>query len=418
MADAFAALFWGIVSFSILIVIHEGGHFLAARAFGVHVHEFMIGLPGPAIRIHGRKTVYGITAFPLGGYVRIAGMEPGQEDPLLGDALAFAVARGTVTTFDVARALSVPESRAEELLTTLVDWHALDRVSDDDHAYRSRIEGASLDPAALLERARSATYRGLSVPRRMAVLGMGALFNLLAAVLVFTVVLTAFGTIRETGFVGAVGKGSPAERAGIAAGDRIVAIDGIATPDFHHLVTTVARFEPGDAVTVTLEREGRTLTRPVTLAENPRTGRALLGVSPEVEPVRLSPLEAFLTSFTFIGLTFEAIAGFFRPETFSATVALSSSVIGASVAAADAARAGALDFAGLIAALSLSLGAINLVPIPPLDGGKIALELIEWLRGKPFSRRFSLALSAVGALILFALIGYLMYADIARLSGS
>lgn len=418
MTEALAALFWGIVSFSILIVIHEGGHFLAARAFGVHVHEFMIGLPGPAIRFRGRKTVYGITAVPLGGYVRIAGMEPGQEDPLLGDALAVVVTQGTVTPFDVARALAIPESRAEELLTTLVDWHALERDEGDEHVFRSRLDAGAADPETLLQQARSATFRGLSVPRRIAVLAMGALFNLLAAILVFTIVLAAFGTIRETGRVGAVGEGTPAARAGITVGDRIRAVESIPTPDFHHLVTTVARFEPGDTVTVTVERGDRTLQRTVTLARNPGTGRALLGVSPQIEPVRLSVLEAFFTSFTFIGLTFEAIAGFFRPETFSATVALSSSVIGASVAAADAARAGVLDYAGLVAALSLSLGAINLVPIPPLDGGKIALEVIEWLRGRPLSRRFSLALSAAGALVLFALIGYLMYADIAKLSGS
>ena len=72
----------------ILVVIHEGGHFLAARVFGVKVHEFMIGLPGPAFRFQGKRTTYGVTAIPLGGYVRIAGMEPGPEDPLLGPALA------------------------------------------------------------------------------------------------------------------------------------------------------------------------------------------------------------------------------------------------------------------------------------------------------------------------------------------
>ena len=56
MTDGLAALFWGIITFSLLVVIHEGGHFLAARMFGVKVHEFMIGLPGPALRFTGKKT--------------------------------------------------------------------------------------------------------------------------------------------------------------------------------------------------------------------------------------------------------------------------------------------------------------------------------------------------------------------------
>ena len=81
MLSAVSALFWFIVTFSILVVLHEGGHFLVARSFGVHVHEFMIGLPGPAIRFHGKKTDYGITAVPLGGYVRITGMNPHEEIP-------------------------------------------------------------------------------------------------------------------------------------------------------------------------------------------------------------------------------------------------------------------------------------------------------------------------------------------------
>ena len=64
--------------------------------------------------------------------------------------------------------------------------------------------------------------------------------------------------------------------------------------------------------------------------------------------------------------------------------------------------------------LSLSLGALNILPIPPLDGGKIAVELFERLRGKPLSRNLAIGLSAAGTALLFALIGYLMYADVVR----
>ena len=81
-------------------------------------------------------------------------------------------------------------------------------------------------------------------------------------------------------------------------------------------------------------------------------------------------LQAALLSFTYIGMTFEAIAGFFNPQTFQASVSGASSVIGASYYASEAARAGALDYAGLVAVLSLSLGVINIFPIPPLDGGR------------------------------------------------
>ena len=73
-----------------------------------------------------------------------------------------------------------------------------------------------------------------------------------------------------------------------------------------------------------------------------------------------------------------------------------------------------MNYAAIVALLSLSLGVINIFPIPPLDGGKVAIELFERLRGRPLSRRVSLALSATGAALLFGLIFYLMYADVVR----
>lgn len=418
MSEGLAALFWGVITFSLLVVVHEGGHFLAARAFGVKVHEFMVGLPGPAIRFHGKKTTYGITAVPLGGYVRIAGMEPGPEDPLLGPALASVTRHATANAFTVATELGIDESTADQLLLTLSDWDAIEPVSDDDHTYRSRFEPSMAeDPVVLLDRARTVTYRALSTPKRIIMLSMGVLLNLLTAIAVFTFTLSAFGYLRDTGAIESVSPESAAARAGIVAGDRILAVDGTETPDFPALVNTVARYEPGDVVTVRVERADSTISLRATLGTNPETRRALLGVTPEVVTVRPSVLEAFVLSFSYILMTFVAIAGFFNPATFEASVAQSSSVIGAAYYAAEAAKSGPLDYAGIVAALSLSLGVINILPIPPLDGGKVAIEIVERLRGRPLPRNFSLGLSLTGAMLLFALIGYLMFQDVTRLIG-
>lgn len=416
MSDGLAALFWGVITFSLLVVVHEGGHFLAARMFGVKVHEFMVGLPGPAIRFHGKKTTYGITAIPLGGYVRIAGMEPGPEQPQLGPALAVVTAAGTGNAFTVASALGIDEKAADSLLLTLADWDALVAVKDDEYSYTSRfLPDDAADPDALLDRARSITYRALSTWKRVAVLSMGVLLNLLTAVLVFTVVLSLYGFPRETGLLAEVSSGSAAHSAGIVAGDRITAIDGERVPTFQDLVTAVAVHEPGDVVEVMWTHDGATRSADVTLGENPETGRAMLGVKPQTELVRPGVIGSLLMSFNFIWLTFVAILGFFNPETFAVSVSQSSSVIGAAYFAADAAKSGPLDYAWIIALLSLSLGAINILPIPPLDGGKIALELVERLRGRPLPKGLSVGLSASGALLLFALIGYLMYQDILKI---
>lgn len=418
MIDGLSAVFWGVVTFSLLVVIHEGGHFLAARAFGVKVHEFMVGLPGPALRIKGKKTTYGITAIPLGGYVRIAGMEPGPEEPLLGEVLAAATRLGVSDAFSVAEATGIPEADAEALLVILADWGALEQVEGDRDRFRSlHVPEQADDPKALLDQARSITYRALSTPKRIVLLAAGVVLNLLTAVLVFTVVLSAFGYLKDTGRIGHVRQGSAAANAGIVKGDRLTSIGGVTVNSFEDLVMTVARYTPGQSVAVSWEHAGSPRSATVVFTRNPHTRRAFLGVSPEMVATRPNPLQALLLSFGYIGVTAKAIAGLFSPVTFQATVSQSSSVIGAAVVAAKAAKAGPLDYAGIVAALSLSLGVINIVPIPPLDGGKVAVELVERFRGRPLPRRFSLGLSATGAAVLFALIGYLMYADIVKMIG-
>jgi regulator of sigma E protease len=140
----------------------------------------------------------------------------------------------------------------------------------------------------------------------------------------------------------------------------------------------------------------------------------MLGVRPEFHRVHLSPIDALKQSFGYIGLTFKAITGFFDPRRFSESISQSSSVIGASYIAAEAAKSGPIDYAYIVGLLSLSLGVINIFPIPPLDGGKIVLEIFERIRGRQISRNVSIGLSVSGATLLFALVGYLMYADIVK----
>lgn len=416
MEAGFSALFWGVLTFSLLIVIHEGGHFLAARLFGVKVHEFMIGLPGPALRFRGKQTTYGITVVPLGGYVRIAGMEPGPEDPLLGPALAAASRSETVDSVVLGETMGIEPDVADSLLLTLADWDALVPVPDVDYTYQSRFTSQDADdPVGLLDRARSVTYRALPTWKRVTMLSAGVVFNLLTAIIVFTVVLSTFGYLKETGGI-EVAAQSAASAAGLQTGDVILSIDGKEIGVFADLVTTISSHEPGDRVQIGILRAEREMSVEALLGTNPKTQHALLGVTAQYEPTKPSVLGAMALSISYIGLVFTAIAGFFNPATFQASVSQSSSVIGASVIAADAAREGALSYAGLVAVLSLSLGVINILPIPPLDGGKIAVELIEKLRGRPLSKRVSLGLSLGGAIMLFSLIGYLMYADVVKLA--
>jgi len=86
--DVILMIVYGTIVLGLLVFIHEGGHYLASRAFGVRVSEFMLGLPGPSIGFKHGETRFGVTCVPLGGYARVCGMEPGEIHPHLKAALA------------------------------------------------------------------------------------------------------------------------------------------------------------------------------------------------------------------------------------------------------------------------------------------------------------------------------------------
>jgi regulator of sigma E protease len=416
MPDAISTILWGVLTFSILIVLHEGGHFLAARAFGVKVHEFMVGLPGPAIRFRSKRsgTAFGITAIPLGGYVRIAGMEPGPEDELLAPALKAATLAGRTDANRLASEIGVEVERASALLATLADWGALAPATDDEVSYLAELEAdESTDAVTLLDSARTGTYRGLSKPKRITVLSMGVLTNLLTALLVFTVVLGVWGYYTQSLTLYEVQSGSGAEQAGLLAGDRITSIGGTELEDWMMLTREISAREPGERVEVGFVREAETRNVQVTIGES-ESGAPVLGVVSDVEQVNPSIGEAAMESVRLTGMVFVAIGRFFSPDTFQESVEGARSIVGITVEVANAARMGPLSYAWIVALLSLSLGVMNILPIPPLDGGKVAMEIVEAVARRPLSRRFSLGLSLSGAVLLFSLIGYLMYADVMR----
>jgi regulator of sigma E protease len=404
---------WGIITFSILVVFHEMGHLLAARAFGVKVHEFMVGLPGPAIRFHTKNMAWGVTAIPLGGYVRISGMEPGAEDELLGAALVFLRDSGPSDAAGLAGHLGVSDERASAIAATLVDWKA---VADDGERYSLALDGdlGGLEVAGMADRARSTTYRGQSTWKRVVILAAGVVTNLAVAILTFTIVLSVWGYLDLTTTVDTVAEGTPAATADIRPGDTLLALDDTPIDGWDTFQLLMSRTNPGQSVILTVDRDGAVLDLPLVLGE--KDGHGYVGVGPTAIPVRPNVLESLRESVRFTGLVFRAIVDLFNPATFSSSVQGVRGPVGISIMAAEAAAAGPLSYAGLIAMLSLSLGIMNILPLPPLDGGKIILEIVERILGRPIDRAVALGLSAVGAVLLFSLIGYIMYADIARIA--
>lgn len=410
-----AALLWGVLTFSVLILLHEGGHFLAARAFGVKVHDFMLGLPGPSLTWRSKRSGvrYGVTMIPLGGYVRIAGMEPGREDALLAPALGLVADKRVTDAAGLATALDVDRARATSLLTTIEDYGAAEPspASDGTTSLVQRENGE--DDAALLDRVRSSVYRGQAIWKRVLILSAGVVTNLAAAILILTLTLAVWGVPTPVTTLASVSAGGPAATAGIRAGDTITALDGTKVTAWTQVTAAMKASTAGKPVTVEVRRGATTLTLRTVLAAR-EGGGAMLGVTASSRDVPMALPEAVKASFSMTGQVFAAVGQLINPRTFATSLQGARSVVGISYEVANAVAEGPLPYAWMIALLSLSLGVMNMLPIPPLDGGKIATELIEGVFRRPIPRRVSIAMSALGTLLLFSLVFYLMYADVLR----
>ncbi len=324
----------------VLVVIHEGGHFLVARGFGVRVSEFMVGLPGPNVGFKWHGTKFGVTAVPLGGYARVCGMEPGEESPHLEAALASVYARGVANMEDVAFDLGISDDDAMEALDELVEWGSITgpKKTDEYNTYRTPevgkrgsegyLEEGSRrpveDPHAFYESERSQQYRSLPFWKRCLILLAGPGMNLLFTIVVIMLIYSVIGVdIQDT-----------------------------------------------------------------------TTG--------EITHYTVSPLRSLWAGVNYIGMVLVAILGLFNPSTAAETVSNSTSIVGIAVLSKDAAEAGILSFAMFSAMISVSLGLMNLLPIPPLDGGRLLVEIIQKIRRKEVTLRTLNTVSIVG-ITLFAL---------------
>lgn len=340
---------WGVVALAILIFVHEGGHFLVAKAFRLKVYEFMFGLPGPKlVKRRVGETLYGVTAIPFGGHVKFAGSDP----------------------FEELAPEDVPRSFPAQPL-----W------------------------------------------KKALIIGAGPVANLGFALLAFWLFYLMTGIPTATTTVARVLPGSPAEAVGLTSGDRIVRAAERPTDDWGILVGVIRR-QPGRPLRLLVERKGRTVMVTPTLAatETPEGQRVgFLGIEPTVRQLDLGWWVAARAAWqTELGVL-RLVVSVFAPREFVRSLPDFRGPIGITEMAVQAAERGAGDYTWFVAIISLSLGVFNLLPIPPLDGGRVVIAAVEAARRKPLDERTLVGLTAVGASLLVTLMVYLVYSDLARL---
>jgi regulator of sigma E protease len=329
--------------FGLLISFHEFGHFLLAKINGVRVLEFSVGFGQPLLQHHGRDTTYSLRLVPLGGFVRLAGMDDGDTSPQ--------------------------------------------------------------------------SFNAKPVWRRVSIIVAGAVFNLILPVAVFYGIAAA-----ETGqpvVAGAVSVALPADAGGIKPGDELLAVNG-------QQLTSVTQFRDliaasgGKPLTIRYRHPGFG-PQEGTLQPLFIQGRWRIGVGPQGPATQFDLVGSFRDSVIADRDAIATVIGGFGtllfgriPGGVGGPCGLSGPV-GIVRTTAHFAEAGWGQLLAFTAFLSVNLGILNLLPLPALDGGRLAFLLIEAVRGKPVDSTKEQKVHYFGLAVLFAAIALITYNDVLRL---
>lgn len=359
-----------LVVVTLVVFFHELGHFAVARFFGVKVETFSIGFGREIFgRTDGKGTRWKVSWIPLGGYVKF-----------LGDA---------------------------------------DASSRPD---RERVEAMTAD-----ERAGSLPSK--PVYQRALVAAAGPVANFIFAILVYTLLFTFMGGRALSTYVGAVTPNSPAAAAGIHAGDKIVAIAGRQVKFFTDL-RPLLEHAKGKAVTLAVERDKRTVdlvVTPNTLKTTDLFGSAIqivgIGIAPDAEdsrnlihvavPLWEAPQAALAQSWFIVDASLTYL---WRMIVGHADSSQMSGPLGMAKVAKTAASHGLYDLISLMAFISVSLGLVNLFPIPVLDGGHLLYYGCEAVLGHPLGERAQDVGFRFGLALVLGVMLFVTWNDLVRLN--
>ncbi|MFC3284355.1 sigma E protease regulator RseP [Litchfieldella rifensis] len=441
-----------IVVLGLLITFHEFGHFWVARRCGVKVLRFSVGFGKPIwSRIDRHGTEFAVAAIPLGGYVKMldereAPVAPAEQDQAFNrkdvwQRIAIVVA-GPLANFLLAV--------VAYWLLFVVGTSAVAPVIGSV-APGSPAEQGGLEPGQEIVAVQGEAVRSWDDVNLKLVAAIGARGELRVSArdegdsqaqeyrlpvdgwLVRQDPPQPLPSLGVTPWrpplpavLGQVIDGEAAAEAGLQVGDEILAVNGERIDDWMHFVDLV-RANPGETLTLEVARGEQRLSLELTPRRNEiDDGHAIGYIGAGAEPVewpeeylreiRYGPVAAVGQSLSRTGemtlLTLDAIrkmfVGLISPSNLSGPITIAR-------VAGDSARTGVESFVGFLAYLSISLGILNLLPIPVLDGGHLAYYLIEVVRGKPVSERaqalgLRIGLALVGGLMLMAL-----YFDLMRL---
>ncbi|WP_036167904.1 RIP metalloprotease RseP [Massilia sp. 9096] len=435
-----------LVAIGPLVIFHELGHYWVARLCGVKVLRFSIGM-GRIVwsrRFGPDQTEWAISALPIGGYVKMLDARDPSTGPVAAadEAREFTrqsvwkriaiVAAGPLANFVLAIVVMAllfmhgkqePGTRLRAMAPATAVYQAGVRGGDSIVGVNGRavqswaemrweIVRAAIDRRAAeldVRGAEGATYRAVIPAQKVA--GLNVDGDVMGAL--------GMQMWRPRPRVDEVLPGGPAARAGVQAGDVIVSIDGKAVADFEDF-TGAVQPAAGRTLQLTVLRKGRELVLPVTPERDPRSGgavvRLLVAQTPEMVRVQEGPIQAVAkgaqrtweTSTMTLKMIGKMVVGQVSLKNVSGPLTIAD-------AARQTARSGLETFLEFIAFVSVSLGVMNLLPIPVLDGGHLLYYSLEVLTGRPVSARIGEIAQRAGVGLLFMLMALAVFNDLVRL---
>ena len=458
MSEFLGSIWWLLVALGLLITFHEFGHYWVARRMGVRVLKFSIGFGRKLWSRTARDgTEYVVAAIPLGGYVKMLDEREGEvRESDLGQAfnrksvwarIAIVIAGPafnlifTLLAFWLMFLVGIPDSRPiigqVSGIAASAGIETGDRIVSLDGQHTDTWSHAVLGLIApALDREKvTVELEQADGESRQVILDLGQLGSDFQEEKTLEGIGITPWRAKLPAIVGEVSQDSPASRAGFKVGDRIISIGGEQVSDWAWVGALVQKYGSDDEpLKVTVERAGGPLELIVTPTESSSgafSKRLILGITNKPADAELQAQVSrayFLHQYGLINglsaaasemwrLTGTTLGLLGRMLTGSASVKNLSGPISIAQFANSSANAGVSSFLFFLGAISLSLGILNLLPIPVLDGGHLLYYLIELVKGSPVSEQIQAKGQYIGLLALFCLMGIAFFNDILRLVG-
>ena len=409
--------------FSVIVIIHEFGHYYFAKKAGILVREFAIGMGPKIFQVRKGETVYTLRLLPIGGYVRMAGHDEDEQEIKPGMMITIELDKENVVqklNFDEHLIIenSVPFQIEEADLhrsMTLSGYfvNSEEKVNLTVSKQATIIESDGTEVVvAPIER----QFNSASLWNRIKTNAAGPMNNFILSIIIFIIVGFMQGGVPSNDpVIGQVSDQSAAQEAGLQTSDKIISIDGV---DIHSWdeMTSIVRSSADKTLSMTIQRNGD--TKNVSITPKSVVGQngskiGQLGVTRTLDNSIISILGyGFTQTISVIVLVLSALGSIF-------TKGFNLNQLGGPVAiyslTSQVAKNGLIDLLSFMGMISANLGVMNLLPIPALDGGKLVLNFIEGIRKKPLDPEKEGYLTIAGAIFLFALMLLVTWNDIMKL---